>query len=643
MIKISVDNVYATLDGTTKEIDLLIWSELSFEVQAFQQEHTQRRHLYNRKSKKTYSGLVDYVIKILEEEGEPYELIDNRVAYEQNADFSLVENIDIGGGKTVPLSFRPYQKQIVEGATERECVQAATGAGKTFMMAALIAKFNVKPVSVFADKLSLCTQIKEEFEKFLGRPIGIVGGGMNQIEDITVYSVQSATEEMVKDSKMIMFDECLKYDQKVLMANGSYKKIGDLVKEKSNELVMSYNHKTNKLEPKPIISHSETPLKKNNKKLMKLTIRKPDGTKEVIECTDNHKIWVESLGKYVEVRDLVKGQLVKIFNENKLLNEIVENIEYVELTEEEYNDTMVYDIGVENNHNFICENTLVHNCHHLPSNTMSQVSQWSKNAYYRIGVSATPWRDAGDDLLIEAILRKRRPENSINASKLIDLGYLVPATIYFVPIKQIFKNKNYHKLYTEAIVNNEERNEAVVKIALKMKETKNTNTLILIQRVEHGQIIQDKIAKRMKIESKTVTIKDPKNGKDVLVRVKNVEFLSGQDDAIRRKAVIQSVKDGFTSILIGSTIADEGLDIPRLDCLILAGGGRSSTRAFQRVGRVIRLYTNPETGKSKERAIVFDFQDYTPVLRRHARVREKLYSQEPRWDIKYFNPRLLDE
>ena len=72
---------------------------------------------------------------------------------------------------------------------------------------------------------------------------------MNQKEDITIYSVQSATEDMIADSKMIMFDECLKYDQKILMADGkTYKKIGDLVKEKSTEKVMSFNHSTGKLE-----------------------------------------------------------------------------------------------------------------------------------------------------------------------------------------------------------------------------------------------------------------------------------------------------------------------------------------------------------------------------------------------------------
>ena len=80
-----------------------------------------------------------------------------------------------------------------------------------------------------------------------------------------------------------------------------------------------------------------------------------------------------------------------------------------------------------------------------------------------------------------------------------------------------------------------------------------------------------------------------------------------------------------------------------MDTLILAGGGKSSTRAFQRIGRVIRLFTDPETGKPKERAVVFDFQDYTPMLRRHSRVREQLYRTEDKWDIKMFNPRLLED
>src|SRR3712207_3695626 len=150
----------------------------------------------------------------------------------------------------------------------------------------------------------------------------------------------------------------------------------------------------------------------------------------------------------------------------------------------------VYDISVEDNHNFLANDVIVSNCHHIPSATMNTVAQACKDAYYRIGVSATPWRDSGDDLLIEAVLNKRKPENNINASKLIEWGYLVPASIYFVPITAQFKGKNYHKVYNEAIVNNEYRNNAIVKIALKMKDIKNTTTLILIKNIAHGEKLQ---------------------------------------------------------------------------------------------------------------------------------------------------------
>jgi superfamily II DNA or RNA helicase len=488
-VQIIIDNVYAKIIGADKDAEFAIWNELSFQVEDFQSEQVRKRHLFNRKTKKTYTGLVPYVERILTEQGFEYEVIDSRVKPESNADFALVKELDIGGGKTVPLKSRPYQDKIIGDCQERECLQAATGAGKTFMMAGIIAKFNVKPVLVFADKLSLVTQIKDEFEKFLGVEVGIIGGGQKEIRDITICSVQSMIneDELLKNAQMIMFDEC----------------------------------------------------------------------------------------------------------------------------------------------------------HHLPSNTMNEVARKAEDAYYRIGVSATPWRDGGDDLLIEAILSKRKPENSINASKLIDLEFLVPCTIYFVPMKQVVTGKTYHTVYKKAIVENDERNKAIVKIAHQMHTMRNMTTLILIQQVKHGEILQEMLFKKIPEKSFTVTVKNPKNGKEQLVRVRNVEFLSGQDDPIRRRAVIQATKEKKVQVLIGSTIADEGLDVPSLDCLILAGGGKSSTRAFQRIGRVLRLFTDPVTGKKKDRAVCFDFVDYTPMLRRHSRVREKLYLTEEKWDIKYFNPALL--
>ena len=164
---------------------------------------------------------------------------------------------------------------------------------------------------------------------------------------------------------------------------------------------------------------------------------------------------------------------------------------------------------------------------------------------------------------------------------------------------------------------------------------RNSSILILIKQIEHGEILLTKLNRLIPIETFTMTVDDPKSGKSTIVRVKNIEFLSGKDDALRRKAVLQAVREKKCKILIGSTIADEGMDCPAINVLILGTGGKSSTRAFQRVGRALRLF------EGKTRAIVFDFQDYTPMLRRHSRIREKLYRTEEAWTIKPFNIDLL--
>ena len=473
-VEIELDNMYATVRNMRQEDENELWHRLAFKEEVFGVPEPRWRHLYNRRTKKTYAGLMDDVVAFCQEQGIAYTVNDTRERVQANADFALVKQIDTPNGP-VDLEMRPYQRAIIEAARSRDVIQAATGAGKTFIMAALVAKFNVKPVMVFADKITLCEQLQSEFEKFLGVKVGLIGGGADSQEDITVCSLQSATQEMVKDASMIMFDEC----------------------------------------------------------------------------------------------------------------------------------------------------------HHIPADTCMKVCAMAQHAFYRIGVSATPWRDAGDDMLIDAALAHRRPELAITASKLIDEGYLVPPSIYFVPVKQQFTGRNYQKVYTAAVVENEERNLMIRKIAKQMF-IRNKHILILVQQVKHGEILKKMITEALGGEQQSTVQVTKRNGQQMMVRVPMVEFMNGSDDATRRQAVLQAVKEEKCRVLIATVIADEGLDLPILDTLVLAGGGKASTRAFQRVGRVLRPYGD------KTKAIVFDFEDFTPMLRRHARVRRKLYKTEPAWEIGKF-------
>ena len=625
MVQLDLDNVYLKITGLEKDIEIKLWNELSFGIQIFGVPEIRYRHLYNRKTKKTYAGLLDYVKDFFKEKEIDYILNDNRVKPEQNANFKLVDYID--SDKKIPLKLRPYQQDIVDKCREREVIQACTGAGKTLMMAACIAKFNVKPVCIFADKIGLCMQLKQEMEKFLGVEVGLVGDGVEDYKDITVISTQSADDNYIKDAKMCLWDECLPYDTEILLENRTCMKIGDIVKQKQMVNVWTYNIYTHQFEVKPIIDFGVTDI--GTKKILKLDIKRNDGKNIVLHCTDNHKVFIKNKNDYVRADYLNVGDKVVVGTVETLILKqyegAIDNIEVDNSNAENY----VYDLTVADNHNFIANGVLVSNCHHIPAQTITTIANKCKNAYYRIGVSATPWRDAGDDLLIEAVLNKKK-DAVINASMLIEMGYLVKPEIYFVPIKQVFKGKNYQDIYNKAIVENLDRNKIITKIAYNMY-IRDKHILMLYKNIKHGEKLLDMVSKRIGEKVKPFTIKNQKTNKDVTVRVRNVELLSGNDDTVKRLAVFEAVKTGFCRCLIASTIADEGLDLPILDTLILAGGGKSSTRAFQRIGRVIRLH------EGKTKGIVFDFTDYTPMLRRHSRNRQKYYEQEPLWDIHKFN------
>ena len=81
-------------------------------------------------------------------------------------------------------------------------------------------------------------------------------------------------------------------------------------------------------------------------------------------------------------------------------------------------------------------------------------------------------------------------------------------------------------------------------------------------------------------------------------------------------------------ITIASVIFDEGIDCKPLDTLILAGGGKSPTRALQRIGRILRKF------EGKEDAIAVDFMDNCKYLQAHSKKREKIYRSEDEFIIK---------
>ena len=246
---------------------------------------------------------------------------------------------------------------------------------------------------------------------------------------------------------------------------------------------------------------------------------------------------------------------------------------------------------------------IIDECQYAASETVQFLHKASKSARHRFLFSGTPWRDSGDDILIESVGGPKFYD--LNATTLIDRGFLIPPEIHFINVP-IMKNvgKNYHEVYTNYIVNNKDRNGLIRDCARKLVDS-GKKVLILVVRVGHGEVLVDMLEDEFK-----------------------VDYLDGKKSTKQRLNAIEDMKEGRLDILIASKIFDQGVDIPQLDALIVAGSGKSSGRALQRIGRVIR----PFEGKSS--AIVVDFFDNAKYLRDHSEKRIEIYSSEPGFKLK---------
>lgn len=242
-----------------------------------------------------------------------------------------------------------------------------------------------------------------------------------------------------------------------------------------------------------------------------------------------------------------------------------------------------------------CEVLFMDECHRVACTMAQSVVDAIPNAQFRYGLSASPWRDDGADIVLEGCFG--HVEVNISATHLIEKNYLVRPYIRMVkgPIGRFPKKTPYTTVYDEYIVNNDIRNAEVVK-QTKSLLSRGLPTLVLVRNIIHGEMLAEQTG---------------------------LPFLSGKDDSSHRNSVLNDLRGNRLAGLVATTIADEGLDVKPLAGLVLAGAGKSSTRALQRVGRVLRPYPG------KTHAEVIDFEDNAKYLYDHSKARLKIYETEP--------------
>ncbi len=214
---------------------------------------------------------------------------------------------------------------------------------------------------------------------------------------------------------------------------------------------------------------------------------------------------------------------------------------------------------------------------------------------YRFGLSATPWRRVrGEEIKIEAVVGPTIFE--VKAEDLIREKFLAKPRFEVITYESMMLSfsERYKELYEDLVMNNEERNKVVVEKAVELAG-KGHRVLIDVKRIEHGKIL-----KKM-LEEKGI----------------KAEFLSSQ--SLDRWEILEAFKNGEIPVLI-STLLKEGVDIPEISAIILAGGGKSDIMTIQTIGRALR----PKRGM---KAVIVDVQDDDPLLFTHFIERQKALKQ----------------
>jgi superfamily II DNA or RNA helicase len=230
-------------------------------------------------------------------------------------------------------------------------------------------------------------------------------------------------------------------------------------------------------------------------------------------------------------------------------------------------------------------------------NIFVKVASAAENAYMRWGLTATPMmKDDYSGLLLRGVTGEVLYE--ITNRELIEKGYLSEATVEMIkmePPKHVVNQ--WPACYETGIMTSDERNKKVVEMAMQGPHP----CLILVQRTSHGRILKDMFNDKGKV----------------------VPFVHGSSKGEYRKDIINLLTNNQLDIAIASTIWDEGVDIPSIRTLILAGGGKSVVKNMQRLGRSLRR----DSGKSQVRVV--DFYDTAPRwLRNHSNMRKGIWEGE---------------
>jgi superfamily II DNA or RNA helicase len=226
-------------------------------------------------------------------------------------------------------------------------------------------------------------------------------------------------------------------------------------------------------------------------------------------------------------------------------------------------------------------------CHHVTAETYQFIVQ-KFNAHYLIGVSATPkrvpWTFPIATGLLGPIIHETTHEELRGKGLLVKPKIVVVPTAFDFQFRSTKVNRggyrvgNNYQQMMKSLISNEDRNN---RIAEKLNSMPERYILVVSKRLEHFDRVIEKL--------------------NALGYPNPIYRLTGKETLSERVRISEAIEAGPSVTF--STIADEALDIPRLDTIFLIWPTRNASVVRQQVGRVERATDG------KEDALVFDWWD----------------------------------
>jgi superfamily II DNA or RNA helicase len=154
---------------------------------------------------------------------------------------------------------------------------------------------------------------------------------------------------------------------------------------------------------------------------------------------------------------------------------------------------------------------------------------------------------------------------------LVENGISARSSIIFskVTAPVLPKKTPYATAYKQGIVDNPNALSMIVDW-VKVFASLNLGTLVLCEEIAHGKAIDEALW------TATDGVFIPH------------QFIYGEEATDVRRNTLKDFAEGRLPVLIASTILDEGVDVPTIDALILAGSRKSRIKTMQRLGRGLR-------------------------------------------------------